>query len=469
MGCLSSKNKGLRIITFTTCESYSDAVEDDFSSLNDSAGNHTATFNILHNENYANSRRPTSPLSLLTASIRKTFPRSQPPAPTLSFPDLLSHEHLFHRVTQYLGSSHVFAGVCVKFHDLVVSLENRREPLLSSVTDIEYCGNMNGFSVDDEEGTCHSSILEDDGYWSRPASSPRPPLPLRADDHEHTTLSRESSTCISWESITPCSHADGLAAGINMNTDTDIPNDETLFWHRDFDWLSTPFQNFHQISATKKLHAEDVPAGSAVDFSGSNSAHGVILPAHIVQHHHQHPYQSSLYIPKLKYPGTIVAVSCFTYLQHLALGCIGSQADCSVTDYDIAVVVDSLGEQLLSIRLLKLNGLSTATVAMITANCVRLTVLVVFGCESMRAKERNSTNIQRAFKAFETEEGSQPRVFVPLSTAPVVPIEDYIFSSYGSADEAEGRKLDLLDVRYSIDLNDALLTEIMNAFVGIDM
>ena len=284
--------------------------------------------------------------------------------------------------------------------------------------------------------SCHSSILEDEDNWSRPRSSP--------------------AGCSTTLPTFPGVNSPSTAGFFNTKIEALATNADMDSW-RDA-WLSTPYQSMGQTLNSDKIFADHIPDG------GTSTSSGVISPSHLVQQHHQCPHQTCLHLPRLQYPGTIVAVSCFTHLQHLAIGCIGFQADCSVTDYDIAVVVDTLGQQLQSIRLLKLNGISTASLAMITANCAQLLVLVVFGCEGMRTKERNSRNIQRAFEPFEKKGSCFPRVIVPLS-ADSLPIEDYIFSQ--DTGEVNTRKLDLLDLRYSIDLNDEILLEIMNQFKKI--
>ena len=441
-------------------------------------------------------------------------------------------------VMYFVGSSHTLSEVCVSFHEQIVAMESKHEARLTSTTDMEYgeCKSNFGLLFDndgdgDGEGSCHSSILEGEGHWSRPPSSSKPEEEEdrreksgRSGSEEGQDPSRTTfSSSMSWDSISPLTPAGrSCLTGTVIHTgsgdytevteddididDSDPDPDLAFFWNHA--WLSTPFQYFDHISTTvttPKLFADHVPIGdlhpdSTPPAVGAVSAQqqqqqqqqpiGVISPIHLVQHHHQHPQSTCLHLPKLKYPGTLVAVSCFTHLQHLAIGCIGSEADCSVTDYDMAVVVDSLGQQLLSVRLLKLHSLSTATLTMIMANCANLTILVVFGCDGMRVNERNNMNIQRAFKAFENPiEGGQqssPRLFVPLlkppsssssSITPPAEIEEYIFSHH-SEEASEGgvippagpaRRLDLLDLRYSIDLNEELLYEIMQEFHEISM
>jgi hypothetical protein len=97
----------------------------------------------------------------------------------------------------------------------------------------------------------------------------------------------------------------------------------------------------------------------------------------------------------------------------------------------------------------------------------------------MRTHERywkNSLNVQKAFESFEeTDAPVIPRIFKPLShtgadvDTQVIQTVSSLLTQKPVVRRIELRCLELLDMRYSMDMNDDILTEIMTAFDEITM
>lgn len=422
MGCLSSKYcKTERILNLTTTASDNHTISSlhgDDIAVEDL---HLITFNILHSD------VPFSiPHSCSVAFQKKAEELGFSPAKTEAiFLQLFSIESIRICLLRHLGSSRQLARVSSRILLTMahfgsgVGVISSREEELCDMESIQTCSDI---ILDDGFVTCHSSVLDSEDEFS--------PTPHKS--HLPAVFPLSTSAKPTFDDDVPCRGG----------------------------WITSPYLNTDLTLQVGDIFSPTVPSRSA------ETSSGVVSPAHLVAQHHQCPAQNALHLPRLQYPGTLVAATCFSSLQHLAIGCIGLEPDASVTDFDMAVVVDTLGPQLISLRLMKLNGLSVATLAMVTANCARLSVLVVFGCDGMRVKEKNKVNIQRAFESFEEERNVFPRIVVPLN-GPTYPLE----GGYVHPQQARGgrRELEVLDLRYSLDLTDDVLTEIMNEFDEIGM
>ena len=328
--------------------------------------------------------------------------QQQPPQSTsISLTQLLSSEPLFSLILRFFGSSNILSIVCVQFYKQIVAFECNQDVFTTSQTDEEIIDCIE-LVIDEEEDACsHSTIVEGFGQWSWP-NTPK------------DLVGNSSSDTVALPSL------------FNSNIDIVVQNNN--------------------------IFAANVPLNPTVDDSSC-----VILPSHIMKYHHSFPHSAKLNLPRMRYPGTVVTVSCFAHLQHLIIGCIGFEPDRTVTDNDIATVIDTIGKQLISIHLIKLNAISSCCVAMITANCNQLTELVVFGCDEMRLRERNTSNIHKAFESFESN-SKLPKLFLPLrEVVNTTSVEEH------------SRSLNLLDLRFSLDLNDQILREIMSQISSIQM
>lgn len=135
-------------------------------------------------------------------------------------------------------------------------------------------------------------------------------------------------------------------------------------------------------------------------------------------------HHSSLHFPRL----SLAMLSCIRHFRHLTSLSLGTYgiSDISTTDTDLEELLLFLGSQLHTIAIIKLNSITIASFTTIFRYCQQITSVTFFGC----------TTAQHEYPSFAA---------------------------------ATEKRLKLLDVRYSIEVTDMVLNDIMNAFCSIDM
>ena len=165
----------------------------------------------------------------------------------------------------------------------------------------------------------------------------------------------------------------------------------------------------------------------------------------LVNMHHSNPLTSSLYLSKMCSPNCVSISSCFTSLLHLTVGTIRcSHGSDIVCDRDVSCLVESLGHTLLSLRLLKLRGISAKSMRTISHHCTALRSLVIFGCDKMRQTASHNKDMS-------------------LFPCPTGSTSLAISSGVDWFEE-----LRVLDVRYSFDLTDGILKQLMDRYHHIE-
>lgn len=139
---------------------------------------------------------------------------------------------------------------------------------------------------------------------------------------------------------------------------------------------------------------------------------------------------SSIHIPR-PVPMLLNAILFFKHLTDLTLGCYGLSANVTIDDDDIEIILTALGQQLSSLSLIKLHKITLTTFQNIFMLCGNIARVTYFNCEAARHE--------------------------PCTTLSVMS------SSLGDI------KLELLDIRFSIELSDVFLNEIITLFSAIDM
>ena len=163
----------------------------------------------------------------------------------------------------------------------------------------------------------------------------------------------------------------------------------------------------------------------------------------LMELHHSQPLLTCLCLPKMSSPNCVPLVACFSALRHVSLGCLQvSHSTAQVTDRDIQYLAHTCGPRLLSVHLIKLQGISYRSLASLSYHCTCLRSVVLFGCGRVRG----------SIGQFPPD---SPPLILPL------PVEQCRGVSPPS------QRLLLMDLRYSLDLTDALLTQIKERFVGI--
>jgi hypothetical protein len=151
-----------------------------------------------------------------------------------------------------------------------------------------------------------------------------------------------------------------------------------------------------------------------------------------------------LCLARMSTPNCVPVAACFTSLRHLTIGSLRRSHPSSVVcDRDVLFLTRTLGASLVSLQLLKLRGITHIALSAISEHCFALRSLVIFGCSRMR-----------------------------LSLCHQLPPEDEqsIFLLPSVCDRSiRMRGLCLLDLRYSLDLSDALLKQITHRYPRIQM